>query len=163
MALRDMVPWNWGGTASPVRREQPFGALREDMNRLFDEFFEGRGLAPWGERVGAFVPKVDVNETDGEYTIDAELPGMTEDEIDVSVTDEGVLLQGEKKHEEKKTEGGRTYTERSSGSFQRLIPLPAAVDPEKADATFKNGVLTLSLPKLPEPEQPRRTIEVKGG
>lgn len=142
-----------------VRRdlwEQPFLELRRATDRLFDDFFK-RFRWPIAERRGPLDltadifrtewPHVDIDETDEEIRITAELPGVDKDSIDISMTDERVTIRGEKKgHEEKK---GRGYhrLERSYGSFQRSFHLPCEVVTDRVDASFKDGVLTLVLPK----------------
>jgi HSP20 family protein len=120
------------------------------VNQLFDDFFGGRGdrsLAPFGEGWGAFSPQVDLTETEDEIMISAELPGLSDEDIEVSLSGDVLTLSGEKKEE--KEEKGKSYyrSERSYGSFRRAIPLPAEVDPEQVEAVFQKGVLTVSLSK----------------
>jgi HSP20 family protein len=135
------------------------------MNRLFDEFSRGWGLAPFREfsdQWDAFSPRVDVVEGDKEITVSAELPGMDEKEIDLSLS-HGVLTISGEKWEEKEDKGRNYYRmERSYGSFQRSVPLPSEVDEYKAKATFKKGVLTITLPKMAEARD-RKRIPVKTG
>lgn len=161
--------------AAGARGLQPLTALRAEMDRLFDDFlsgfptmpFAGRGFEtdPWRRLRGTFgeaMPTVDVAERDQEYRIVAELPGMAESDVDVSVA-EGVLhLKGEKKQEREEKDENYYVSERRFGSFQRSFRLPADVDAEKIEAGFKNGVLTVVLPKTAEAAQKRRKIEVKG-
>lgn len=152
MAIRDLVPRRRRG-AIVREEERPIEAFQREMNRLFDEFMSGswpalyRGLE---ERWPAFAPRVDVTETENELHISAELPGIDAKDVDVSISKDMLTIRGEKREEQE--EKGRNYyrTERSYGSFQRMISLPAEVDSDKVEATFKNGVLSITLPKTVE-------------
>jgi HSP20 family protein len=132
-----------------------------EFDRLFDEAWRGFGLA-LPTREAAFAPRVDVSESDEAYTVRADLPGLEEKDIQVSL-EEGVLtIQG--KHEtEQKEEGekGVRYLERAHGSFHRSIQLPAEVDADKVSASYRQGVLTVTLPKRPEAKPEVRTIPIK--
>jgi HSP20 family protein len=165
MAIKDLIPWRRRESKVPVRREEeePLDLFQQDMNRLFDEFFQGFGLAPFpatGEMWDAFTPRVDVVESDDELKVSAELPGIDEKDIDVSLSRDVLTISGEKK--EKQEYRGEYYfrTERSYGSFQRSIPLPCNVDTGKVEAIFDNGVLTITLPKTDE-TRCRKRIEVR--
>lgn len=147
MNVRDIIPRRSRSEGSLTR---PSSLFDEPFlpGRLFDEFFE-RGL---GREAGAFSPTVDVAEKEGEIEVMAELPGMEEKDIEVSIDEHGLTLRGEKK-QERKEEGENYYRmERSFGSFQRYIPLTSKVDRDRAKARFKNGVLKIHLPKS-EPSQ----------
>jgi HSP20 family protein len=113
-----------------------------------------------------FWPRVDVSESEKEIRVTAELPGIDQKDVEVTLSGDQLLIKGEKKSEaeEKKEEKGRTFhrVERSYGSFQRSMRIPYEVDPEKVQATFKDGVLTLTLPKPPEVQQKTKKIEIKG-
>ncbi|RME79424.1 MAG: Hsp20/alpha crystallin family protein [Chloroflexi bacterium] len=160
MALKSLVPWKSKNV--PVRRiEDPFLAFRREMDRLFDEFFSGFGLTPFESQWGGFQPRVDVAETDKEIKVSAELPGLDENDIEVTLTDDVLTISGEKKEE--KEDKGRNYyrMERSYGSFSRSIPLPCQVEQDKVEATFKKGVLTITLPKTAEAQKERKKIAIK--
>jgi HSP20 family protein len=165
MPFRNLVPSLWRKTDAPVRREDehPFFSLQRDMNRLFDDFFRGFDLTSVdaaGERFKSFVPSVDVKEDEKEVTVKAELPGMDEKDIKVLLTESALTLNGEKK-EEKEDKGKDYYhMERSYGSFRRVIPLPAGIDMKKVKAGFKNGVLTVRLPKTEEAATKGKKIPV---
>jgi HSP20 family protein len=167
MSVTDLIPWRREGKRVPVRREEERSLLsfQDEMNRLFDQFFGGWGLAPFREfpeQWDAFSPRVDVVEGDKEVTVSAELPGMDEKEIDVSLS-HGVLTISGEKREEKEDKGKNYYRmERSYGSFQRSVPLPSEVDEDKAEATFKKGVLTITLPKAAAARASKR-ISIKSG
>lgn len=147
----------------PVRREEyhPFSLLRQEMNTLFDNFFRGFDLEPLAGRYGAFSPKVDVKESEKDICITAELPGMDDKDIDVSLTKDSLTIKGEKK-EEKEEKGKDFYQmERSFGSFSRTIPLPVEIDTDKVKADFKKGVLTVTLPKTAKAIKETKKIPVK--
>ena len=99
---------------------------------------------------------------DDDIAVSAELPGLEEKDVDVTLTDNVLLIRGEKKHEKEEKERGYTYTERSYGSFERRIPIDAEVLSDKVSAVFKNGVLTVTLPKSPEAQKHVRRIPIGG-
>ncbi len=165
MTLNDLIPWRRREKNVPVRREEvhPTEALQRNMNGMFDEFFEGFGIAPFrafDKTWDVFSPRVDVVESDDEIKIAAELPGMDAQDIDVSLSNDVLTISGEKKAEEEHK--GRNYyrMERSYGSFQRSIPLPLEVEANKVNAAFKNGVLTITLPKTAESKS-RKSIPIR--
>ena len=167
MAITDLVPWKWGEKKVPVKRDgnqDPVYELQKGTNRLFNELFGDFGLAPFGAFGGqndAFQPQIDVSENDKAITVSAELPGLDENDIQVSLAHNVLTISGEKK-EEKEDKGQNYYRmERSYGSFQRSIPLPVEVVADKVDATFKKGVLTVILPKTPEAQKRTRKIAIK--
>ncbi len=147
MERSSLVPW---------RGE--LGSVRREMDRLFDRFFEG-----WPFRVSAeqrpWAPSVDVSETAKEVVVKAELPGMDPKDIDVSVRGDILSVAGERKQE--KEEKGENFhrIESTYGSFSRSIQLPAEVDAGKVNATYKDGVLKITLPKTKEAAT--KKIEVK--
>lgn len=162
--------------AVPVydRAWMPFWTLRNDMDDLFDDFLRtarGGWSAP-RHRAGGYpprppvqVPTLDVIDKENEVKLVADLPGMTETDIDVEVNDSTLTISGEKQEdvEEGDEEGERYLSERRFGSFTRRIPLPDGIDQDNIDATFRNGVLTVHLPKRPEAQNPARKIEVRAG
>ena len=162
MSIKDLVP-RIGRKPLPVRREdaEPFRDFQRQMNRLFDEFFGEAPLAERGRESAwapvAFMPRVDVSETDAEVKVSAELPGMDEKDISVELQDDVLVLRGEKKSEQEEKGKNWFRREQSYGSFHRAIELPAGVDASKAKAQFKKGVLTFVAPKRPE-EQARRNV-----
>lgn len=165
-------------SATKLQRRQrtytPFGStlaketdeLRTRVRRLFEEPFGkwfAESITPdlFTQPVGWY-PAVDVAETPEEFTITAELPGMTRKDIDVGYEDGVLTIRGEKEEEKQEEHGnGRRYHlyERSYGTFQRSFAIPAA-DPEQIKAEFADGVLTVHLPKLPEPKIHGRKIEI---
>lgn len=147
MAFRDLIPWSRNQELVPSRDSvDPFLTLHREMNRLFDDVFRGFGgtnLSPLME--GRFGwPKVELSETDKALTVSAELPGLTEKDVQVEIANGVLTIRGEKKAEH--SGEGKYFTERYYGAFERQIPLEG-VEEDKAEASFRNGVLTLSLPK----------------
>jgi HSP20 family protein len=137
----------------------PFTAFRREMDRLFESF--GRDLAwPGGERGAAMAPSIDVSETDSELKIEADLPGVEEKDVDVVISDNVLTIKGEKKAEKEEKKKDFHLVERSYGSFSRSLTLPFAADPNQANATFKNGVLSISLPKPPEIKAKAKKIAI---
>ncbi len=166
--IKDVTPAGQGTAAPPARREEevPLFSLQREVNRLFDDFFRGFDLRPLRtaeERWGGFSPKMDLEETEKEYRITAELPGMEEKDVEVLLAGNSITLKGEKK-EEKEEKGKSFYhVERSYGTFQRTVPLPDGIDLKKVDADFKNGVLTVKLPKTSEAKTKGKKVPVKSG
>jgi HSP20 family protein len=148
------------GEYYPSRENQalnPFSMFRrlsEEMDRAFASTF---GLSRDFGSGGMWSPPVEVRERNNAIEICAELPGMSKDDVKVECTDEGIILEGEKRQEQQSDEGGFHRSERSYGHFYRMIPLPEGVDPDKAKAEFKNGVLTVQLPIS---EEKRRSKQI---
>jgi len=167
MALRDLIPRRHAARPLTVRREEgsPFAALHDEMDRLFDDFFRGfEGWWPMDRvtRAGeGYLPQVDVSEDDDKVVVTAELPGMEEKDIDISVAGDILTLKGEKQEERESKEKDYVRTERSFGSFRRTLQLPCEVEDEGATATFKKGVLTVTLPKSERARKEHHHIEVK--
>ncbi|AGK56814.1 molecular chaperone (small heat shock protein) [Hyphomicrobium denitrificans 1NES1] len=141
------------------------------MDELFESWTKDFGFPqmPWAQEaqwVTEISPRMNVSETDKELQITAELPGVDQKDIEITLTGGDLLIKGEKKSEtdEKKDERSRSYhrVERSFGSFQRRLSLPYDVDPDKVQASFKDGILTLTLPKPPEVQKAAKKIEIKG-
>lgn len=171
MPITDLIPWKRREPVeqqeeeSPGSGERALTTFQQEMNRLFDNFFGRSSLQPFGafgSEWDAFSPRMDVVETDTEIRVSAELPGLDDEDIDVSLSSDQLTVSGEKTQE--REEKGRNYyrTERSFGSFRRSIPLPCEVDVDRADAVFRKGVLTVTLPKKQE-THPRTKIDVKTG
>lgn len=131
-----LVPWR-GGDLERLRRE---------MDRMFERF--------WGEapavREGLWEPELDVSETENEFIMRGEMPGIEPKDIDISLTGHTLTLKGEKARERKEEGESYRFVERSYGSFCRMVELPVDVDPEHVKASYKNGVLTVRLPKTEE-------------
>lgn len=130
--------------------DHPFYTLQKEMNSLFDDFFQGFDIAQKSFNTGAlksFNPSLDVRETEKEFVIKAELPGVDEKDVEVTVTDDAVTIKGEKKEEKEDKGKNYYYMERSYGSFHRTIPLASGAESGKAEASFKNGILSIKVPK----------------
>jgi len=155
MALIDIIPWRGSQLA---RRDDPFNLLRSQINRVFDDALDG-GRWPVGDG-SVFAPQLDVTDTDKEVKVCAELPGIEAKDLDVNVTDDMLTISGEKRSERSSDEKGRHWTERTYGSFERTIPLPAEVDGDKAKTEFKNGVLRITLPKRSDGKARAKKINV---
>ncbi len=160
----NLLPTKRRSDKMAVRREydEPMLAFQNEMNRLIDHFFtDPFDLAPLADRLPDFSPRVDVSETDKEIKVVAELPGMDENDIQVSLENDALILSGEKKNEVE--EKGKNFhrIERSFGSFQRVIPLDSEVEGEKVEAEFKKGVLTVTLPKPASALKAAKKINIK--
>jgi len=151
---------------------QPLETLRQEVDRLFDDF--GRGfwrpfrrsvldIEPiWQREVTwAGTPAADVVEKEKAYEITAELPGLDEKNVEVKVANGGVTIKGEKQEEKEEKKKDYYLHERRFGSFERYFRIPEGVDTDKIEASFKKGVLTVTLPKKPEAVKPEKKIEVK--
>jgi HSP20 family protein len=140
-------------------------SLQEEMNRMFDDFFHGDFLTPYRRmetRLAEFNPSIDVSETGKAIKVTAELPGMEEKDISVTVDEDYLIISGERKEEKKEEKEEYYHREMSYGSFQRTIPLNVKVDAEKVEATFKSGVLKIKLPKVPGAEKGKgKKIKIK--
>jgi len=162
MAFRHLVPWrkrrHEGEPLVPAARD-----IEGFLTEAFEHPFRSWMMTPWRQAtrdVFRFTPDVDVAETDEGYRVTAELPGLSKDDIAISIEEGVLILRGEKKEE--KTEQKENYwrTERSYGSFVRRISLPTGVNEDAIEATFKDGVLTITLPK--SEEATGRKVEIKG-
>ena len=173
MTLYNLMPWKKKSTPVPRENEHPIYSMQREMNRMFDDFFRddedtfsGFGLAPFSSMratADSLTPTTDLSETDKELIVTMELPGIEEKDIEVNLTRNTLTVSGEKKQEESKEEKGWYRMERHYGSFARTLPLPCEVDVEKIDATFKNGVLKVKLPKVSESIDSAKRISVKKG
>ena len=166
MAMRDLIPWGRERSTSPSlwrpsewdREVSPLSSFRREMDRLFDEFFRTPALSRFGEFGTATMswPSIDVEDKEGELVVTAEMPGMTDKDVELAIDDGMLTIRGEKKGE--KSERG--YSERWFGRFERQIPLPASVDEEQCRADFHNGLLTIHLPKSREAQDSRKRIPI---
>lgn len=134
--------------------------LHREMNRLFDDLFDQDGDSGAYARTGMSTPAMEIHQAEDKIEITAELPGVREEDIDLTVEDGVLTLRGEKKsHREDQQRG---YSERSYGTFERRLTLPSNIDEEACSADFKDGVLTITLPKSAEKARGRR-IPLGGG
>lgn len=149
---------------APVNTPDIWRSLRTEMDRLFDNFTGRFGMMPFFQTrfetlTGLPSPAVDITEEEGAFKISAEVPGMAEKDIEVSLSDDTLTIKGEKRQEREENGENRYLSERSYGAFQRAFSLPDNVDREKIAAAFAQGVLTVTLPKSAK-ASPKK-IEVK--
>jgi HSP20 family protein len=150
---------------NPSRSGDPFTVLRKEIDDLFSSF-GGMVAEPFkGTTLERFEPSIDVSETDKELKVTAELPGLTEKDVEVTLVDNVLTIKGEKKQEseQKEEKEGRVYhrVERSYGSFQRALRLPYDIEPDKVAAEVKSGVLTVVVPKPQAAQRQAKRIEIK--
>jgi HSP20 family protein len=148
-------------------RMSPFALMRrltEEMDHYFAQLGMGggrQGMAAAGS--GFFYPPVEVVERDGTLMVRADLPGLTKDDVRVEITEDVLTIEGERRAEhEERQEGGVVRSERSYGRFRRQIPLPEGINPDQATASFKDGVLEVTMP-APQRQARGRQIEIQGG
>jgi HSP20 family protein len=135
--------------------------MQDRINRMFDEFFRGFSLTPWAEERMEWLPLVDVSETDDAMRVTAELPGVQAKDVDISLTEDLLTIRGEKKSEQAETKRDYHRVERSYGLFTRTVRLPTVVDADKVEATFKEGVLTITMPKREQTKTRKVKVDVK--
>ena len=155
MADERWLPSLWGDKDS-----DPFDALRKSIDRTFQDWRKGLSTSEEND----FLVSSNVSETEKEICVTAELPGVKEKDIDVSISGDRITIKGEKKSEqEENRDDGREFhrVERSYGSFQRSMKLPFNIDSDTVTAEFKNGVLSVTIPKPPEQIERTKKIEIK--
>ena len=169
MAVRDLIPWGRNRSSVPSSMQQsdeasPFLTLHREMNRLFDDVFNrfDTGLPSAFGRMpgwsGGSWPSLEVTASDHEVRVSAELPGMDQKDVEVLVDDNVLTIRGEKRSETE--DQGRRFSERYYGRFERSIGLPFEVEDEKVEASFENGVLTVTLPKSAKAKEKAKRIAI---
>ncbi len=156
---------------APARPPDVLRSFRSDMDRLFDRFAGSFGMPAFSRMIDAMptfdtgyalsMPAVDVTEDAAAYKVTAELPGMSEKDVEVTLAGDTLLLRGEKKQETEKGDASYHLSERTWGEFRRSFALPDGVDRDKVAAEFAKGVLTITLPKTAQAQKQSRQIEVK--
>jgi HSP20 family protein len=146
----ELTPW----------RPFEFDRIRKEMDRLWDSFLEGRPMRR-AEEGREWLPSLDVSETKNDLVIKAELPGMDPKDIDISLGNGFLTIKGEKKQEKEEKDENYHLIERSYGSFTRSVRLPREVQSDKITASFKNGVLRVTLPKSEEAKKKEIKIKVE--
>jgi HSP20 family protein len=163
MSMRDLIPWGRNQNVSTSRSTEnvnPFLALHREMNRMFDDFSRSFDLPTmFSQGWSGGWPHVEVAEIDDNVKVVAELPGLEEKDIEVTLHNGMLTLKGEKKSESQ----GSVYSERWHGQFERSLQLGPDVDPEKVNAAFRNGVLTITVPKRPEAQRQVKRIPITTG
>jgi HSP20 family protein len=164
MAIKDLIPWNNRGREVSFQRDtdiHPFFALHREMNRMFDDVFRGFDFPPRlttsRMQEGFGCRQIDIDETEKEVRITAELPGLDEKDVSLEIANGVLSISGEKKMESE--DKARRFSERYYGRFERRIPLQD-VEEDKASAAFKNGVLTVTVPKSAEAKGNVRRIAI---
>jgi HSP20 family protein len=137
-----------------------FERMRREMDRLWDSFFEGKPRRRGEERV-EWLPSLDVSETKNEIVVKAEIPGIDPKDIDISLADGVLTIKGEKKQEKEEKDENYHLIERSYGSFTRSVQLPKEVKSDKISASYKNGLLRVTLPKSEETKKKEIKIKVE--
>jgi HSP20 family protein len=155
-------------STQPVPPSNPFALMRrvaEEMNHLFEDFGLGspsllpRFEFPWDTREGRqgeWLPRLEVTARGGNLIVRADLPGLTKNDVEVEVRDDVLTIEGERRHEREEKRKGFYRSERTYGRFYREVPLPEGVDPAQAKASFKNGVLEVTMPAPPRPAKGRQ-------
>jgi len=167
MNMRDLIPWGRNQNQAPANyrdsERNPLLSLHRDMNRLFEDVFRSFDsqlptFGPFGS-LGAAWPSVEISDTEKEIRVTAEVPGLEEDDIEVLLDGDVLTLRGEKRSESE--DKGRQFTERYYGRFERRIPLGVEVEEDRIDARFRNGVLTVVLPKTEKAQSQVKRIQIK--
>ncbi len=163
MALGDYIPWR-KSEAGATGAQHPLSRLQGELNNLIESFMRNPLAAGGASATGGYVPPADIVETPETVELSAELPGLEPNEVEVSIAEDSVTISGEKHSETEATEETGFYrVERSYGRFERTIPLPVEVRVDEATATFKNGVLKVTLPKEQASKRNVRKVEVRSG
>jgi len=173
MRIKDLVPWKSGrGNAlSRLEERDPFLMLHDNLHRMFDDVFRtfdrgfGLGRLPFIYDSdffgGATIPRVNVSESDKDIQVSAELPGMDEKDVEVTLADGVLTIKGEKKLDKEDKDKEYYRMESSYGLFCRNIQLPSGIDTDKVDATFSKGVLTITIPKTEEAKANVKRIDIR--
>lgn len=168
MNVRDLIPWNRGsGSQVPAffrdDDRDPFLSLHREMNRLFDDAFRsfGRDLPTLGtlSSFNARWPNVEISDTDKQIKVTAEIPGLEQKDVEILLDDGVLTLRGEKRSETEDKE--KQFSERYYGRFERRIPVGTEIIEDKIEAHFRNGVLSVVLPKTEKAQSQVKRIEIK--
>jgi HSP20 family protein len=160
----NLIPWRnkREGPGGGTSEAHPLARLRDEMDHAFERFWRD----PWSASFADVFPtraslglRLNLAESDNDVTVSAELPGVDPKDVDISVSGNTLTIHGEKKEEKEDKKKDYHYVERSYGSFHRSVQLPSSVDPNKVDATYKNGVLTVTLAKHAEARPRRITVK----
>ena len=186
MNIKKWVPWNWfkkeeedTSRMVPVNNENnqeqpdtpahPLQQLHQELDRLFEQSFRSFGISPYGFSLprfprladGLLKPTLDLGANDREYTITVEVPGVNEKDVQLEIVNDTLTIRGEKRQEKEEKQKDFYRLERSYGTFQRILSLPEDADQNGVKATFKKGVLTITMPRKALPESKVRRIEVE--
>jgi len=159
MSFGNLIPWrNRNAVDTRSQQHDPFYALHDQIDRLFDDFTRGFGMPTLANDRGFGWPSIDVKEDDKRFCVEAELPGMDNKDVEVTLTENVLTIRGEKRVEQEDSK--RHYSERYFGQFERRIPFGTEVDADAVKASFKNGVLKVEVPKAARAQERARRIEV---
>jgi HSP20 family protein len=161
----NLIPWRNKSEQqiSEDRPETSLTRLRDEIDHVFERVFH----EPFSTRRGSALesiaqwPRIDLSESENEVVVTAEVPGIDPKDVDIHVSGNMLTIRGERRQEKEEEKRNYYYSERSFGQFQRFIPLPGSINPDRVDASYKNGTLTVSVAKRPE-AKPKR-VEVKEG
>ncbi len=165
MTIRDLIRWN-RSTAIPVqysqRLQRSLEGVQDEMNRMFEHFYTGAEvhLTDWDKKLPT-APNINVTQDEKSIKIEAELAGIDPEQVNVEVADGYLTLKGEKKESQVDENKDYLRQEISYGSFYRMITLPDTVDGKKAEASFKNGILTITVPKKAEAMEKPTKLQIK--
>lgn len=161
MNLGSLIPWR--SKSQPLSQRDdffdPIFSFRREIDRMFDEIFDGFGNSAY--RSVNLRPAIDITENDKELVISADMPGLDEKDLDVSLVGDVLTIKGEKRAEHEQKNGGHHYVERRFGSFSRSVRLPFEVDDQEVEAKYDKGVLTIRVPKPAELQKAVRRIPIK--
>ena len=144
----------------PVRE---LNTIQNEMNRLFNTFFDAPGAPGNGPAATRrWIPAMDLAETNDDFVLRVDLPGLSEEDVNIELEDNVLTISGQRKAEHEERKEGYHRVERASGSFSRSLTLPEGVDPERVKASFDRGVLEVKIPK-PEQRKPRKVTISAGG
>ncbi len=182
--FKKLAPWNWfkkeqeqeekalqiRRQETPARITHPITQIQHEINRLFDDVFRSVGF-PWMDFERGFPsliasdwikPTLDIAASDKEYTISVELPGVNEKEVQLELANDTLKISGEKKQEKEEKDKNYYRMERSYGTFQRVLSLPEDADQDNIAATYKNGIMKITIPRKAHPQAEVKRIEIKG-
>ena len=161
MALGDLIPWN-RSRSSVMRRENmsPLFAFQDQFNRLFDDFWHDFERGGFSKSSSLGYPRVELSESAQSLTVEAELPGLDEKDVELLLRDGDLVIRGERQSEKEDQE--RHVSERFYGRFERRVALPAEVEEDKVSASFKRGILTVTLPKSRQALEKAKRIPING-
>lgn len=163
MSIRDLIPSSRNAKAPAAYRDNeqnPLFSLHREMNRLFDDVFRDFDIGFPGARSFTSWPNIEVADEDKNLRVSAELPGMEQKDVEVMLQDGALTLRGEKRAESQ--DNARRFSERFYGRFERTIPLGYDIEEDKVEASFKNGVLTVILPKSEQAQSRVKRIAING-
>ena len=163
MAIRDIIPMR-NKREVPVRRsgnENPFQKMQHEINKLFDSFFDDSQIAPFGRGFESTFPKIDIKDNDKEVIVEAEVPGMDDKDIEISLSNNVLTIRGEKRQDKEEKRDQYYFAERAYGAFHRDIPLHCEIEQDNVQANYKKGVLIIKLPKTPAAQQKIKSIPIK--